>query len=417
MKKPYEVPPTAGLPLRWRDFLPASGKPSLEEGLAAFLGLPAVQVECSGTASLVLALEVLKRRSRRRKVILPAYTCPLVPLAVAQAGLETALCDLGPNGLDLDPHSLSVLCDSQTLCVIPTHLAGAVADLAPVLEIARRAGAFIIEDAAQALGAAWNGAPVGTFGDIGFYSLACGKGLTLYEGGVLIARDSEMREALRRESEARVSFQWGMELKRSAELLGYRLFYHPAALRWSYGARLRHWLGRNDPVRAVGDDLGPEIPIHRVGRWRKRIGAAALERLPGAIRGNVERGRRRARMLGGIPGLHLLDDRPGRSGAWPFLMIWFDSAEASTRALSRLWRTGLGVSRLFIHPLTGYSYLKGKVPAVSAPNAEAFAARALTVSNSPWLTDGDFESIRAVLEESARSERASIARKDRAASG
>src|SRR5581483_11135316 len=112
-----------------------------------------------------------------------------------------------------------------------------------------------------------------------------------------------------------------------------------------------------------------------------------------------------------------LDDRPGRTGAWPFLMIWFDSAEASARALSRLWRTGLGVSRLFIHPLTGYSYLKGKVPAVSAPNAEAFAARALTVSNSPWLTDGDFESIRAVLEESARSERPSIARKDRAASG
>jgi len=335
-------------------------------------------------------------------VILPAYTCPLVPLAVVAAGLEVALCDLGPNRFDFDLDSLAVLCDSQTLCVIPTHLGGSVADLAPVLEIARRAGAFVVEDAAQALGATWNGAPVGTFGDIGFYSLACGKGLTLYEGGVLVARDPEMREELRRVSAERVRFQWGMELKRSAELGGYRLFYHPAGLRWTYGVPLRRWLSRNDPVRAVGDDLGPGIPIHRVGRWRKKVGAAALERLPEAIRENVQRGRERAGKLAGIPGLHLRDDLPGRSGAWPFLMVWFDSEEAASRALSRLWRAGLGVSRLFIHPLTGYPYLKGKVPAVPAPNAEAFAVSALTVSNSPWLTDSAFESVRTALEEAAR---------------
>ena len=66
-----EVPPTAGLPLRWRDFLPAPGR-SLEAGMAALLRLPAVQIECSGTAALIVALTTLKQASARRAVIIPA---------------------------------------------------------------------------------------------------------------------------------------------------------------------------------------------------------------------------------------------------------------------------------------------------------------------------------------------------------
>ena len=396
-----EFPPTAGLPLLWRDFLPFSKGLSFEEGLARFLTVPAAQVECSGTACLILALEVLKRRSSRTEVILPAYTCPLVPLAVTHAGLKVTLCDVAPNGFDFDPDSLSAACGSRTLCIVPTHLGGRVTSMAPVLDIAERTGAYVIEDTAQALGASWKGAPAGTVGDIGFYSFACGKGLTLYEGGLIVARDPEIRAALRQVSDEMIPFRIGFELKRCAELLGYRLCYNPAVLRLTYGFRLRYWLNRNDPVRAVGDDFGLKIPLHRVGGWRKRVGASALKRLPQAIRENVSRGRRRAQALASIPGLHILNDSPDSVGTWPFLTAWFDSEEASRRALSELWRRGLGVTRLFIHPLTGYSYLKGIVPDVRMPNAEAFAARAFTLSNSLWLTDDDFESIRAVLVKSA----------------
>src|SRR5881398_1079417 len=183
-----EVPPTAGLPLRWRDFLPA--RRSFEDALAELLNVPAAQVECSGTAALIVALTALRTLSSRRRVIVPAYTCPLVVLAIAHCGLRPVACDLRANGFDFSPQDLEALCDDDTLAVLPTHLGGRVADVAAAAGIARAAGAWVIEDAAQALGAA----SIGSDGDIVFYSLAAGKGLTLYEGGVLVAR----REGLRR---------------------------------------------------------------------------------------------------------------------------------------------------------------------------------------------------------------------------
>jgi len=389
-----ELPPTAGLPLRWRDFLPVRREGlDFETALARFLNLPSVQLECSGTACLLIALETLKRFSTRRTVVIPAYTCPLVPMAVARAGLRVQLCDMRNDRFDFDTDALSASCDADTLCIIPTHLGGAAADLAPVLEIARRVGAAVVEDAAQSLGATWQGRPVGTIGEIGFYSLARGKGLTLYEGGVLVSRDERLRKALAETSCGLIPSRPFFEWFRLTQLIGYRLGYHPAVLRLAYGLPLRYWLGRGDPVRAVGDAFGGDIPLHRMGAWRKRVGASALRRLPVAVMENAERGRRRVKVLGNIPGLRIVNDSSHGSGTWPFLLVLFDSKADRDRALSRLWVSGLGVSRLFIHDLTGYPGLRGIVSAGPMPNASSLADRCLTITNSAWLSEEEFSFI------------------------
>ena len=118
-----EIPPTAGLPLTWRDLFPAGA--SLEQGLADFIHVPAVQITCSGTAAQIITLTTLKKQNPRRKVILPAYTCPLVALAILHCGLQPVLCDLQPDHFDLDHDRLAALCDANTLAIIATHLAGA----------------------------------------------------------------------------------------------------------------------------------------------------------------------------------------------------------------------------------------------------------------------------------------------------
>ena len=58
----------------------------------------------------------------------------------------------------------------------------------------------------------------------------------------------------------------------------------------------------------------------------------------------------------------------------------------------------MGVSRLFIHALPDYDYLADVVPAQDVPNARDFAARSLTISNSPWLDDEDFKTICRTME-------------------
>ena len=152
-----EPPPTAGLALSWRDFLPGSS--SLEQKIASFIGVPEVQIECSGTAALVVALLTLKNMSRRRSVVISAYTCPWVALAAVHCGLNPVLCDLRKNHFEFCLKSLATVCNDDTLAVIPTHLAGRVADLDGVKSIARHVGACMVEDAAQAFGALHN-APV-----------------------------------------------------------------------------------------------------------------------------------------------------------------------------------------------------------------------------------------------------------------
>ncbi|MEG2045969.1 MAG: DegT/DnrJ/EryC1/StrS family aminotransferase, partial [Comamonas sp.] len=98
MRQPT-VPPTAGLPLKLSDWLPWSGG-NFSQSLAQWLGVPDVQLECSGTSALMVALRSLKSlRPARSEVIAPAYTCPLVALAVAQCGLQLRLCDLRADAL------------------------------------------------------------------------------------------------------------------------------------------------------------------------------------------------------------------------------------------------------------------------------------------------------------------------------
>ncbi|GAA0723202.1 DegT/DnrJ/EryC1/StrS family aminotransferase [Dokdonella soli] len=329
---------------------------------------------------------------------MPAYTCPLVALAVAHCGLELRLCDLAPGSIDFDAGELARVCDRDVLAIVPTHLAGRIADIDTALAIARRVGAFVIEDAAQALGARRDGRPVGFEGDAGFFSLAVGKGLTTYEGGLLVARDPELRREFARTSREIVPRRIGWELKRSLQLLGYHAFYRPSLLGLAYGAPLRRALRRGDPVAAVGDDFSLPIPLHTLGRWRQSVGARAFARLPEFLDACAAQAQRRRAQLARIAGIDVVDDPSGAQGVWPFLLLRLPDEATRDAILRKLWGAGLGVSRLFIHALPDYGYLQDVVGEQDAPNARVFAATTLTISNSPWLLDEEFEAIRAALE-------------------
>ena len=396
-RRAQELPPTAGLPLRWRDLLP--GAPSLAPDLAAQLGTPPLQLECSGTASLLIALTALRElQPGRRRVVVPAYTCPLVAIAVQQAGLELQLCDLRAGHYDMDSADLRAVCDERTLAIIPTHLAGRVADVDDALVVARGVGAYVVEDAAQALGARCHGISVGLAGDIGFFSLAAGKGLSIYEGGLLLARDQGLRARLAETAERIVPHRIGWECRRSAELLGYAALYRPRGLGLVYGDPLRRALHRGDPVAAVGDNFALTIPQHRVGRWRQAVGARAATRLPVFLDQLTAQAVRRLPRLRAVNGLHAMQDPAGAHGTWPFFLLLLPDQKRRDAALNELWQAGLGVSRLFIHALPDYAYLADIVPSQVVPHARDFAARTLTISNSLWMTDADFELICRTLE-------------------
>ncbi|MBH1660236.1 DegT/DnrJ/EryC1/StrS family aminotransferase [Stenotrophomonas maltophilia] len=380
-----ELPPTAGLPMQASDFLPGGG--DLRDILASQLGTPPLQLTCSGTHALLIALRTLRKRAPKRDtVILPAYTCPLVPIAVHSLGLRVQLCDTRRGHFDFDPGPLKQLADARTLAILPPHLGGRIADVELACEIAHGAGAWVIEDAAQALGARVGNSSVGLRGDIGFFSLAAGKGLSLHEGGLLVSRDDELRAALAGHAAEQVCFSLRWELLRGVQLLGLAACYRPSLLSLVYGNPLRSALQRGDLEEAVGDIFPLDIPQHRVSQWRQNIGARAARRLPAFLQAGRLRALQRRVQLAQLPAVEVVDGLAGTGGTWPMLMLLLPSQRARDAALDELWPRGLGASRMFIHALPDYAYLRGIVPQDDMPNARDFAARMLTLGNSTWQT-------------------------------
>jgi dTDP-4-amino-4,6-dideoxygalactose transaminase len=173
-------------------------------------------------------------------------------------------------------------------------------------------------------------------------------------------------------------------------------------LRFAYGTPLRRALRKGRMLEAIGDDFSSAIPLHRVGAFRRNIGARAAARLPAFLDALAMQAAIRRRILQSIDGVTVLGDADCTRGTWPFLMVILPTSEARDCALDRLWTAGVGVTRLFMHALPDYPYLQAQLGAYDVPNARDFASRMLTISNSPWLLEKDFHRICSVLAEAAR---------------
>lgn len=384
-----EAPPTSGLLPRMYDLWGRAPEP-FDAAVAAYVGAREALITCSASAAMVIALTALKRRSARRTVIIPGYTCTLVPLAIARAGLRAVACDVVPGGFDMDSKHLARLVNDDTLCVMPTHFGGVLTDVARTAAVVKALApeAYILEDAAQAFGARWGGLSVGLAGDIGVYSFAAGKGLTLMEGGAMVCRSPELMAEMRAAAEELAPSAPFTELRRAAELVGYHLVYNLHGLRIVYGRPRRHWIARGDDIRACSDDL-EHIPMHPVGAWRQAVGARALRRLPE----HLARSRANFAALGvalaDVRNVNTHEPEVGAELCATFRFISLENAAKCRAALDALWRSPLGVTKLFARAIGDYPAMAGLLEPSPTPNARDLAARTLTVSTSSLLTDAD----------------------------
>jgi len=162
----------------------------VERRLQAQLGVPRVLLTTSCTHALELALMALGLRDGQ-EVIVPSFTFVSTANAVLRAGARLVLADIEEETLGLDPADVEDRLTTRTAALLPVHYAGIAAQMGPLLEIATRRGLRIIEDAAQGIGAAWRGRPLGALGDAGCLSFHDTKNLSCGEGGALALQDEE----------------------------------------------------------------------------------------------------------------------------------------------------------------------------------------------------------------------------------
>jgi dTDP-4-amino-4,6-dideoxygalactose transaminase len=169
-----------------------------ERAFAALTGVAHAVGVSSGLDALRLALLALDI-GPGDEVILPANTYIATALAVTAVGALPVLVDCDPHTYLLDPAGVEAAITTRTRAVIPVHLTGHAADMDPLLELAVRHGLHVVEDAAQAHGAAYKGRPCGSVGTMGCFSFYPSKNLGAYgDGGMVTTDDAELAGRLRR---------------------------------------------------------------------------------------------------------------------------------------------------------------------------------------------------------------------------
>jgi dTDP-4-amino-4,6-dideoxygalactose transaminase len=180
---------------------------AFEERFAAYCGVKHCIALNSGTSALHLAL-LAAGVGPGDEVITVSMTFVATTAAILYCGAKPVFVDVDPGTWTMDPNLVEAAITPRTKAILPVHLHGLMADMDPIIDIARRHELVVIEDAAQSHGAENKGRRAGSMGEIGCFSFYPGKNLGAYgEGGAVVTNNPELarRSVLLRD--------WGQESK------------------------------------------------------------------------------------------------------------------------------------------------------------------------------------------------------------
>lgn len=284
----------------------------------------------SGTDALHLACRALDIGAGD-EVIMPAFTFIATALGITLSGAKPVLVDVDPKTALIDPEKVEAAITPKTCAIMPVHLYGQCVDMAPLTELAQKHNLAIIEDAAQAHGATYNGKRVGGLGDIGCFSFYPGKNLGAYgDGGAITTSDPKLADKLR------LLRNWGSRKKYHHEEPGLN--------------------SRLDTMQAAI----LRVKLSHLDSWNKRRRELASEY---------------SRVLQEIPGVELTQTKG--DSVYHLYVIRLDERDA---ALEKLQNAGIhaGIHYPFaVHELNAYKWL-GYEPG-RFPVAESWARRCLSL--------------------------------------
>jgi dTDP-4-amino-4,6-dideoxygalactose transaminase len=216
----------------------------------------------TGTSALHLALLAADVGPGDEVITVP-FTFVATVSAVCYTGATPVFVDIDPRTFNMDPNGIEAAITEKTKAIIPVHLYGQPADMDPILEIARRHGLVVIEDACQAHGAEYKGRRAGSLGDMGCFSFYPGKNLGAYgEAGMVVTDNPEYARTIR------MLRDWGAERKYHHVLKGYN--YRMEGIQGAVlRVKLRHleaWTEARRRAAAHYDALlsGSEVPTPEV---------------------------------------------------------------------------------------------------------------------------------------------------------
>jgi len=280
-----------------------------ETRFAEKIGTRFAVAACNGTAAVHLALSVLDLETND-EVIVPDFTMISPVLAVLGCGAIPVPVD-ADDTWNMDVDSVERAITERTRAIVVVHTYGHPARIDRIMEIARRNGLRVVEDAAEALGARVAGRPVGSFGDLATFSFYANKVLTTGEGGIVVTNDAELCERVR--------------LKRNL------------------------CFGGDEETRFIHQEIGFN---YRMTNLQAAIGLAQLDHLDEAVEAKIAVAREYSARLRDVPGIVIPPDSNwGPNVYWVYGVLIEDEFGLDRRTVqAELKRNGIETRRFF-HPL------------------------------------------------------------------
>jgi dTDP-4-amino-4,6-dideoxygalactose transaminase len=341
-----------------------------EQDFARFLGdasggeaLHCVAVN-SATAGLHLALEALGV-GPGDEVITTTHTFTATAEVARYLGADVKLVDIDPATLNIDPAAIEAAITPRTKAIIPVHFAGLAADMPAILDIARRHGLRVVEDAAHALPTTCEGALVGTLdSDATVFSFYANKTITTGEGGMLVTRDAA--------------------LARRAQVMRLHGMSRDAFDRFT--AKVPSWTYE---IVAPGfkvnlTDIAASLGIHQLTK------AHAFQRRRAEIAAAYDDG------FTGLPLVTPPRPREGDTHAWHLYVLRLADGVTLSRdvLIERLFDAGIGCSVHYI-PLHLQPYWRDRYALAPAmfPHSQRAYEHSLSLPIYPRMGDGDVQRV------------------------
>ncbi len=315
----------------------------LEEGFAGRCGTRFAVAAASGTAALHIAL-LAHGIGPGDEVITTPFTFIASVSSILFVGARPVFVDIDEETFNLDPALVEKSVTGRTKAIIPVHLYGYPCDMDPILEVARRHGLAIIEDAAQAVGATYKGRSVGSFGT-GCFSLYATKNVMAGEGGMITTDDENLADR------CRMLRNHGMKQRYYHDALGYNL---------------------------------------RMGDLHAAIGLAQLERL------DEFTARRRANAAYLSEHIHSVRTprvRDGYGHVWHQYTVRVRNGQDRDLALEQVHGGGVGAGVYYPVPAHHQGFVRDAVGEVSLPAAEQAAREVFSLPVHPGLSQADLDQI------------------------
>lgn len=208
------------------------------------------------------------------EVILPGFTCVVVPNAIKYLGAKPVYVDIDPETLNIDPQKIGEKITGRTKAVIAQHTFGMPADMDKISEIAKGNNLYIIEDSCHSIGSRYKGREVGSFGDAAFFSSQWSKPVTTGLGGWAVIRNQSVNDNM-----AAIYREFPPPAARDASLLWleyllYSVLFRPA-LFWFAQSAYRKLSGTGIiPGSSSGEELEGGMPrtyTRRMSLWQQDL--------------------------------------------------------------------------------------------------------------------------------------------------